>query len=118
MSFTELPPSLGQIRLMQSRITADGAIGAPVPVGDDWLALAGDPAGDQLVGHPDPLLATTPLAARPAAGAPIEPAPLPAVGYPWTNGTLAAHDGRALAVLSFRPLSSMTPSIVLAVWRP
>ena len=104
---------------MTSRITADGGIGAPVPVGDGWVALAGDPAGDQLVGHLDPLgAATTPLAARPTAGAAIEPAPLASVGYPWTNGTLAAHDGRALAVLSFRPLSSMTPSIVLAVWRP
>ena len=59
----------------------------------------------------------TPLAARSTTGE-LDPAPLPALGFPWTAGTVAAHDGRALAALSFRPLSSMTPSIVLSVWRP
>jgi hypothetical protein len=62
-------------------------------------------------------MATTPLAARSASGV-IEPAPLPAVGFPWTSGTFAALSGRALAALSFRPLSSMSPSIVASVWRP
>jgi hypothetical protein len=119
VTFSRLPPDLGQAQLMTSRITADGAVGAPVPVGDSWVALAGDPAGDQLVGQPGPFGSrTTPLAARPASGAPIEPAPLAAVGYPWTNGTVAASHGRALAALSFTPPSSMTPSIALAVWRP
>ena len=72
------------------------------------------------MGRPDPLgvRPTTPLAARPASGATVELAPLESVGFPWTGGTIAAPDGRALAVLSFRPLSSMTPSLVLAVWRP
>jgi hypothetical protein len=103
-------------RLMTSRVTADGGVGTAADA--DWIALAGDPAGDQLIGRPDPVGgAVTPLAARTATGE-TEPAPLPAVGFPWTAGTVAAHDGRALAVLSFRPLSSIKPSIVLSVWRP
>ena len=60
----------------------------------------------------------TPLAARSALGGAVDPAPVPEVGYPWTSGTFAASSGRALAALSFRPLSSMSPSIVVSVWRP
>ena len=83
------------------------------------MALAGDPAGDQLVGRPDPVGgALTPLAVRSATGGALEPGPLPAVGYPWTAGVVAARDGRALAALSFQPLTSMRPSIVMAIWRP
>jgi hypothetical protein len=41
-----------------------------------------------------------------------------AIGFPWTAGVAAAPDGRGLAALSFQPLSSMSPSIVIAVWRP
>jgi hypothetical protein len=105
--------------LMTSRIAADGTVGAPVAAPGGWIALAGDRAGDQLLGHPDHIgAAITPLSAQPATGGAAEPAPLPAIGFPWTGGTVAARDGRALAVLSFRPLSSMSPSIVMAVWRP
>jgi hypothetical protein len=119
VTFSRLEANVAEAQLITSRITADGVVGAPTLVGDGWVALAGDSAGDQLVGRPGPLGSpTTPLAARPASGEPLEPAPVAAVGYPWTNGTVAASDGRALAALSFRPLSSMTPSIVMSVWRP
>jgi hypothetical protein len=103
--------------LMTSRVTTDGNVGTPAVAEQGWIPLAGDPAGDQLLGRPDAVGAVTPLAARSTTGE-LEPAPLPALGFPWTAGTVAAHDGRALAALSFRPLSSMTPSIVLSVWRP
>jgi hypothetical protein len=118
VTFTAWPPEAPNGLLMSSRLGVDGAIGPPVAAGT-WIARAGDPAGDQLVGHPDPAGGTlTSLAARPADGAAIEPAPLAAAAYGGTAGAVAAPDGRALAALWFRPLSSMTPSLVLAVWRP
>jgi hypothetical protein len=82
--------------------------------------LAADAAGDQLIGQPDPAgsRATTPLAARSASGEAVDPAPVPEVGFPWNSGTFAARSGRALAALSFRPLSSMSPSMVVSVWQP
>ncbi|HEY6891231.1 MAG TPA: hypothetical protein VI300_25725, partial [Solirubrobacter sp.] len=113
-------PSGGPAVLMHAQIAPDGAVAAPVAAPDGWIALAGDPAGDQLIGQPDPSGggARTPLAARSAVGGMVDAAPLPEVGYPWTSGTFAARGGRALAALSFRPLSSMNPSIVVSVWRP
>ncbi len=119
VSFTVWPATSAHGRLMTARINADGTVAAPADADGGWIALAGDAAGDQLFGHPDPAGgATTPLAARAATSGASEPAPLAAVGFPWTGGTLAADHGRALAAISFQPLSSMTPSIVIAVWRP
>jgi hypothetical protein len=104
--------------LMTAHVGADGTVAAPVAPTDGWIALAGDPAGDQLIGRPAPGgAAVTPLAARPVDGG-AEPAPVGAIGFPWTAGVAAAPDGRGLAALSFLPRSSMTPSIVIAVWRP
>jgi hypothetical protein len=71
------------------------------------------------LGRPNPTGgAVTPLGARSAGQASIEPAPVSAAGFPWTAGTVAASHGRALAVVSFAPLSSMHPRMVVGVWRP
>jgi len=117
VSFTTWPSTAPNGTLAVSAVSADGRIEAPRGPVDGWIALAGDPAGDQVVGRPEPAGGvTTPLAAR-AAGV-LESAPVAAVGFPWTGSALAAHDGRALAALSFSPLSSMTPSLMIALWRP
>jgi hypothetical protein len=118
VSFAEdsLTAPLG--RLMVARMAPDGTVGAPVEATGGWLPVAGDGAGDQLMAHPGQMgTPTTPLSARSTAGV-IEPAPLPTVGYPWTTGAVTARDGAGLAVLSWRPLSSMTPRIVISTWRP
>jgi hypothetical protein len=118
VSFATFPSTMPGGTLMTAHVLADGTVGAPAPPADGWIALAGDAAGDRLIGHPDPNAAVvTPLAARSVTGRADEPAPVPAVGG-WNTGVVAAPTGRALAVLSFRPLSSMTPAIVLTVWRP
>ncbi len=119
VSFTTWPPEEPTGAPVVSAISAGGRIDAPVAPPDGWIALAGDPAGDQVVGRAEPPgRVMTPLAARSTSGDALEPAPVTGLGFPWTNGALAAHDGRALAALSFTPPSSMTPSIVIAVWRP
>jgi hypothetical protein len=119
VSFAVWPSTTPGGTLMSAHVANDGTVGTAAPAADGWVAVAGDTAGDQLLAHPDPVAnATTALAARRATGGPTEPAPLPAVGFPWTGGALAAHDGQALAALSFRPLSSMQPWIAMAVWRP
>jgi hypothetical protein len=118
VSFATWPSTEPGGTLAVSRVSADGRIEAPAPPPEGWIALAADPAGDQLVGRAEPPGGASMLvAARSPSGA-DEPAPLPTLGFPWTTGALAARDGRALGVLSFTPLSSMTPSITMAVWRP
>jgi hypothetical protein len=119
VSFTTWPLGAPTGAPVVSAVTAGGRIDAPVASPDGWIALAGDSAGDQVLGRAEPPGGVkTPLAARSASGDALEPAPVTGLGFPWTNGALAAHDGRALAALSFTPPSSMTPSIVVAVWRP
>lgn len=119
VSFTTWPLGEPSGATVVSAITAGGRIDAPVAPPDAWIALAGDSAGDQVLGRGEPPGGVmTPLAARSASGDGLEPAPVTGLGFPWTTGALAAHDGRALAALSFTPSSSRTPSIVIAVWRP
>ena len=82
---------------------------------DGWVAIAADPAGDQLLRqvHVTGTVPFEPLAVRPADGGPLAPAPILASGVPWEAGIATAADGRTIAALSV----SGTQRIA-ATWRP
>jgi hypothetical protein len=119
VSFVSWPSAPPAGTLLTARLGAAGTFGPAAPAPGGWIALAADGQADQLVGRPDPIGgAITPLGARPAGQTSIEPAPVPAAGFPWTADTMAASEGRALAVVSFAPLSTMHPHMVVSLWRP
>ena len=119
VSFVSWPSAAPSGSLLTASLGAAGTFDPAVPAPDGWIALAADGQGDQLLGRPNPIGgAVTPLGARSAGQTSIEPAPVSAAGFPWTAGTVAASHGRALAVVSFAPLSSMHPRMVVSVWRP
>ena len=119
VSFVSFPSTTPSGALLTARLGSNGTFEPALPAPDGWIALAADAQGDQLAGRPNPAGgAITPLGARAAGQTALEPAPVPAAGFPWTAGTVGAPDGRALAVVSFAPLSSMHPHMVVSVWRP
>lgn len=106
--------------LRAATIARDGSVGPAHAPDGGWIAVVGDRRGDQLVRQVDPAqrhrIVEEPVAARPADGGPLDPAPLTvqSLGWDWINHAAAA-DGAALALMSFPPTGG-DPRVT--VWRP
>jgi hypothetical protein len=114
VSWTAFPINAPGGALLSSHVSAAGVPTVAQSPVDQWIAVAADSRGDQVMRRVSSPATTplSPLAVRGATGA-FELAPITGAGWPWTAGTTGAADGAALAAMT-----SASRRIVATVWRP
>ena len=111
LSFTQFGPTSPAGAALVARLAPDGTVTPPMAPADGWAAVTADRAGNQLVILARPAgIVPTALAARPASGAAVAPAPLRGPTFFVTAG---APDGSALAAAR-----TGGRALRITVWRP
>ena len=111
LSFTQFGPTSPAGAALVARLAPDGTVTPPTAPADGWAAVTADRAGNQLVIPARPAgIEPTALAARPASGAAVAPAPLRGPTFLVTAG---APDGSALAAAR-----TGGRALRITVWRP